>query len=97
MHDMPSQGLCRAITSTSNCGDSLFSDICCLIATKFDVQSLWLYTTHYFCNELMGSDQVALHCLEQHLIRDVIQNTTMIVNWQGYPINMAMPYEKGKI
>jgi len=35
--------------------------------------------------------------LEQHLTNDFIKSQPMIANWKAYLVNMAMPYEKGKL
>jgi len=72
MHDMHRHGLNRATTSTSNCGDNLFSAICYLVATNFDVHSLRLYVVQYFCNAIMSGDQNTFHCLQQHLVGNTI-------------------------
>ena len=37
------------------------------------------------------------HCLREHLSTSVIQKMKAITNWKGYLINMATPYEQGKI
>jgi hypothetical protein len=97
MDKMHSYGLSKAIPVVSNCGDSLFREIFYLIAIDFDVQSLRLYIVQSFCNAMKSSDQNALHCLHEYLGPGAIHNTTIIVNWQEYLVNMAMPYEKGKI
>jgi hypothetical protein len=97
MHKMHCYGLSKAITNTSNCGDSLFGAICYLIKTNFDVQSLRLYIMQSFCNAVTSGDHNALHCLRQHLGPGAIHNTTMIGDWKGYIVNMEMPYERGRI
>jgi hypothetical protein len=86
-----------ATTSTSNCGDSLFTALFYLIVTEFDVHSLRLYIVQSFCNAIIGGNQKALCCLHQHLTPGLIQNMPEVGSWKVYLINMSMPYEKGNI
>jgi hypothetical protein len=97
MDKMHSYGLSKAIPVVSSCGDSLFREIFYLIAIDFDVQSLRLYIVQSFCNAMKSGDHNALHCLHEYLRPGPIDNTTTIVNWKEYLVNMEMPYEKGKI
>jgi hypothetical protein len=64
-------------------GGSLFKEICYLIDTKLDVQSLIIYILQSFCNEITNGDHNALHFLRQYLGSSVIHNTTMIGNING--------------
>lgn len=97
VHELKLHQLHRAITSTCNCGDSLFSTICHLIATKFDVQTLRLYIVETFCNAIISKHKDALDCWKIYLTDNVVQDQPMVGNWQAYVINMAMSYEKGKV
>jgi hypothetical protein len=96
MNKMHYYGLNKAIT-TSNCNNSLFQEICYLIAIDFNLQSLRLYIVQSFCNAIMSGDQNTLLCLHQYPGPGVIHNKTMFVNSKEYLENMAMPYERGKI
>jgi hypothetical protein len=87
----------KAITTTCNCGDRIFSTICRLIAIEFDVQSLRLYIVQTFCNAIIGNHKDALDYLKTYIIEYAMQDQPMVGNWKAYMINMSMPYEKGKV
>jgi len=97
MNRMCAHGLSRVVSSRSICRDNLFETICYLVATYFNVQSLRVYIVQFFYNEITSGDHIALHCLNQHLILDVIHNMTITDSWQACLVNMVMPYKKGKI
>jgi hypothetical protein len=97
MHRIDSHGLQVATNVVSNCGDSLFNAICCLVAAEFDVQSLRLYTVQSFCNAIVGGNQQAFRCLHQHLLPYLLENMPTVGTWQEYLVNMVLPYEKGNV
>jgi hypothetical protein len=97
MHRIHCHGLQIATIVASSCGDSLFNAIFYLVATEFDVQSLWIYTVQSFCNAIIGGNQQAFSCLHQHLSPYLLENMPTIGSWQEYLVNMALPYEKGNV
>ena len=63
-----------------NYGDIIFSTICHLIATKFDVQYLILYIVQMFYNASIGKCKDALDCLKKYLKKYDIQNQLVFVD-----------------
>lgn len=68
------QQLDSPITTISNYGNNIFSTICHLIETKFDVQFLRLYIVKMFCNAIMGKWKDSMVCLKKYLTKDAVQN-----------------------
>jgi hypothetical protein len=97
MHRIHCHGLKVAKTVASNYGDSMFNKICYLVATYFDVQSLWLYIVQSFCNAIIGGSQQDFTCLHQHLSPYLLENMLTIGSWKQYLVNMALPYEKRNV
>jgi hypothetical protein len=97
MHRIDSHGLQLATIVVFSCGDSLFNAIFCLLEEEFDVQSLWLYTIHSFCDAIIGGNQHAFSFFHQHLSPHLLENMPSIASWQEYLVNMALTYEKGNV
>jgi len=63
----------KATNTISICGDSMFFELCHLIAPDFDVESLRLCIVESFCNSIICNANIAFHCLQKYISKDVIK------------------------
>ena len=45
----------------------------------------------------MQNDSFAIECIQKYINHDVIKNMLKIENWQGYMIQLTLPYKEGNI
>lgn len=77
--------------------ESRFETICQLMENEYDVPCLLCIISQTFCNAIIYNDLFVLNCIEKYMNEHAIMQFPGIVDWQGYIVQLAMPYEKWKI
>ena len=81
----------------AECHDSLFESISEL-TTCFDGPFLRKEIACTFYNSYhVANDTRAINCFNRYLSTPMIQQVPLISNWQGYIVNLSIPYEHGHI
>ena len=78
-------------------GESCFQTLCQLHNNEYDVFRLRRIVAQTFCNAIMQNDSFVIRCIHAYIGNDVIKKVPKIVNWQGYIIQLALPYKEGNI
>ena len=83
--------------SESTYGESCFETLCQLHDNEYNVACLRRIVSQTFCNAIMQNDSFAIECIQKYINHVVIKNVPKIVNWQGYMIQLTLPYKEGNL